>query len=223
MLTIITVAIAPAIALLVFLYLKDEFEQEPIFMVVRAFIFGALLVFPVMFIQFVISEEAAFTSPVFITFIQVAFVEEFLKWFIVLITVFYHVHFDQRYDGIVYASAVGLGFASVENVLYIVSYGLDTAFYRAVFPVTSHALFGVVMGYYFGKAKFRKKKRYRYLFLALFIPYLLHGFYHFILLTLNQWIFALAPFMVFLWVFALRKIKKANRNQAIHIIKDATG
>ncbi|MGJ9384851.1 PrsW family intramembrane metalloprotease [Salipaludibacillus neizhouensis] len=223
MLSIITVAITPAIALLIFFYLKDEFEQEPVLMVIRCFIFGALLVFPVMFIQFVITEETTFNSSLLITFFQVAFVEEFIKWFIVLVAVFYHVHFNQRYDGIVYSTAVALGFASIENILFILANGLDTAFYRAIFPVTSHALFGVVMGYYFGKAKFHINKRNRYLFLALFIPIVLHGFYNLILASLNHWIYALAPFMVCLWIVALRNIKKANQNQALHIIKDVTG
>ncbi|PYZ95320.1 PrsW family intramembrane metalloprotease [Salipaludibacillus keqinensis] len=223
MLSIITVAFAPAIALLIFFYLKDEFEQEPIIMVVRCFLFGALLVFPVMFVQFAIQEEAGVVSSYFISFIQVSLTEEFMKWFIVLITVFYHVHFNQRYDGIVYATAVALGFASVENVLYIFVNGLDTAFFRAVFPVTSHALFGVVMGYYFGRAKFNRTHRYHYLFLALFIPYLLHSLYNLILLTFNQWIYVLIPFMIFLWMLALRKVKKANRRQKVFLYNHRTG
>ncbi|WP_280768252.1 glutamic-type intramembrane protease PrsW [Salipaludibacillus daqingensis] len=223
MLSIITVALTPAIALLLFFYLKDEFEQEPITMVFRCFVFGALLVFPVMFVQFAIQEEAGFLSPYAISFIQIGFIEEFMKWFIVLVAVFYHVHFNQRYDGIVYATAIALGFASVENMLYIIANGVDTAFLRAVFPVSSHALFGVVMGYYFGKAKFDDSHRYRYLFLALFFPYVLHSLYHFILLTLNQWVYVLTPFMVFLWVFALTKVKKANRQEAINQFSQRAG
>ncbi|WP_416149689.1 glutamic-type intramembrane protease PrsW [Salipaludibacillus sp. HK11] len=223
MLSIITVALTPAIALLIFFYLKDEFEQEPITMVVRCFVFGALLVFPIMFIQFALQEETGLVTPYMISFVQVGFIEEFLKWFVVLIAVFYHVHFNQRYDGIVYATAVALGFASVENVLYILANGVDTAFLRAVFPVTSHALFGVVMGYYFGKAKFDRKRRYRYLFLAFIFPYFLHSFYNLILLTLNHWMYVLTPFMIFLWLFALRKVKKANRTQEMYLFNPRTG
>ncbi|WP_078576893.1 glutamic-type intramembrane protease PrsW [Salipaludibacillus agaradhaerens] len=219
MISIITVAITPAVALLTFFYLKDEFEQEPIIMVVRSFIFGALLVFPVMFIQFAIQHETDIVSPFVLSFFQASFIEEFLKWFIVLITIFYHVHFNQRYDGIVYATAVALGFASVENVLYLLANGVDMAFFRAIFPVTSHALFGVVMGFYFGKAKFNKGKRYRYLFLAFFFPYLLHSLYNLILVLFNAWMYVLIPFMIVLWIVALRHIKKANRLQALHHVK----
>ncbi|UTR14611.1 glutamic-type intramembrane protease PrsW [Salipaludibacillus sp. LMS25] len=219
MISIITVAITPAVALLTFFYLKDEFEQEPIIMVVRSFIYGALLVFPVMFIQFAIQYETEIASPFLLIFFKASFIEEFLKWFIVLITIFYHVHFNQRYDGIVYATAVALGFASVENVLYLLANGVDTAFFRAVFPVTSHALFGVVMGFYFGKAKFNREKRYRYLFLAFFFPYTLHSLYNLILVVLSSWMYVLIPFMIALWMIALKHIKKANRLQALHYVK----
>ncbi|QKS71069.1 intramembrane metalloprotease PrsW [Paenalkalicoccus suaedae] len=210
MLTIITAAIAPAVALLSFFYLKDDFEQEPVYLVVRSFIFGAILVFPILFIQYVLSVEAPTSSVIIDTFFYVAFTEEFFKWFILLITIFFHAEFNQRYDGIVYATAVGLGFASVENIFYIATNGLDTAIFRAIFPVTSHALFGVVMGYYFGLAKFHAKRRIFYLALAFIIPYLLHSSYNFILVSVNRWIYLLVPFMIFLWIFAMRKVKKAN-------------
>ncbi|MGC7950656.1 PrsW family glutamic-type intramembrane protease, partial [Bacillus sp. II_CA] len=67
-----------------------------------------------------------------------------------------HVEFDDPYDGILYGASISLGFATIENVLYLLSFGLDTAFMRALLPVSSHALFGVVMGYYYGRAKFSK-------------------------------------------------------------------
>ncbi|MCD8511475.1 MAG: glutamic-type intramembrane protease PrsW [Bacillus sp. (in: Bacteria)] len=214
MLSLLTAAIAPALALLCFFYLKDNFEQEPVSMVIRSYIFGAILVFPVMFIQFAFHEEGLISNIVTEAFLLTALTEEFLKWFIVLLTVYHHVHFNQRYDGIVYATAVALGFASAENILFLLANGLETAFLRAIFPVSSHALFGVVMGYYLGKAKFYPERRNLFLFYSFFYPVLLHGLYNFILLSQNQWHYFLIPFMIFLWVLGLRKVKKANETQA---------
>ncbi|ADU30106.1 glutamic-type intramembrane protease PrsW [Evansella cellulosilytica] len=214
MLSLITVGIAPAIALLCFFYLKDDFEQEPIYMVIRCFLFGALLVFPIMFIQFVLHEEGFVQSVLIEAFIQSALIEEFLKWFIVVLVVYHHVNFNQRYDGIVYATAVALGFASAENILYLLSNGLETAFFRAIFPVSSHALFGVVMGYYLGRAKFTHNSNFMYLFFSFCYPFLLHGLYNYIILTQNHWGYFLVPFMIFLWVLGMRKVKKANQYQA---------
>jgi protease PrsW len=77
--------------------------------------------------------------------------------------------------------------------------------------VSSHALFGVIMGYYIGKGKFApKNKRIKWIVLSLFVPFILHGTYDFILLTQEQWLFYILPFMVFLWWLGLRKAKKAR-------------
>ena len=81
-------------------------------------------------------------------------IEEFFKWLILLLAIYRHVEFEDAYDGILYGASVSLGFATVENILYLFTYGTDIAFMRALFPVSSHALFGVVMGYYIGRAKF---------------------------------------------------------------------
>ncbi|MDG5787624.1 glutamic-type intramembrane protease PrsW [Evansella sp. AB-P1] len=211
MISLIAVGIAPSLALLCFFYLKDDFEQEPVYMVIRSFFFGALLVFPILFVQYALQEEGYVHSLFIEVFIQTAFIEEFLKWFIVLLIVYHHIDFNKRYDGIVYATAVSLGFASAENVLYLFVNGLETAFLRALFPVSSHALFGVVMGYYLGKAKFNPNRKVLYFSLAFVFPYMLHSLYNLILLTQNQWVYFLIPFMVFLWFLGLWKVKKANK------------
>ncbi|PYZ98446.1 PrsW family intramembrane metalloprotease [Alteribacter lacisalsi] len=220
MLAVITAAFAPSAALLAFFYLKDEFENEPLITVARCFFFGCLLVFPVMFIQFAFDEEGLLQSPFLTAFVQTALTEEFFKWFLVYFTVFHHIHFNERYDGIVYACAVALGFATVENIFYLISSGVEYAFLRALLPVSSHALFGVVMGYYLGKAKFSRNRKKTMAAFALFIPVLLHGIYNYIILTQNYWTYAVIPFMIFLWVFALRKVKQANRMQAKHYSKN---
>ncbi|SDN37904.1 glutamic-type intramembrane protease PrsW [Alkalicoccus daliensis] len=213
MIGILTAACAPAIALLLYFYLKDQFELEPFHMVIRSYVFGGLLVFPVMFIQYAVITETGISSSFLLSVILAPFTEEFLKWFTVMFTVYFHMHFNQRYDGIVYACAVGLGFASVENIFYLIENGLDTAFLRAVFPVTSHALFGVVMGYYFGLAKFSAKRK-TFLLISFLVPLLLHSVYNVILLAPGSWAYLLVTFMIFMWIFAMKKVKSANKAQA---------
>lgn len=85
--------------------------------------------------------------------------EEFFKWLIIIVALYKHVEFDDPYDGILYGASVSLGFATVENILYLLNYGMGEAFLRALLPVSSHALFGVVMGYYIGRAKFTSIKK----------------------------------------------------------------
>ncbi|MCA1030543.1 intramembrane metalloprotease PrsW [Bacillus timonensis] len=213
MVTVISAGIAPGLALLSYFYLKDKYDTEPISSVIRSFIFGALLVFPIMFIQYVIEVEGVFNSNFSQAFISSSLLEEFIKWFVLIYTVYQHVDFDEHYDGIVYGAAVSLGFASVENIMYLFSYGVQFAVGRALLPVSSHALFGVIMGYYLGKSKLVHSRKRDLLLMALLFPFLLHGIYDYILLTKETWLTYIIPFMIFLWWLALRKVKIANGNK----------
>lgn len=209
MLTIISAGIAPGVALLSYFYLKDEYETEPLSLVLRTFLFGAILVFPIMFIQHVFDAEGIVTTKFARAFFASGLLEEFVKWFVVYFFIFDHQEFDEPYDGIVYSASVSLGFATIENILYLLANGVEVAVTRAVLPVSSHALFAVMMGFYLGKAKFHGRKR-RYLCFSFFLPFFLHGMYDFILLTQEKWGYYMLPFMLFLWWLALRKVKQAK-------------
>ncbi|MFC9656461.1 glutamic-type intramembrane protease PrsW [Bacillus subtilis] len=211
MFAIISAGIAPGIALLSYFYLKDQYDNEPVHMVLRSFFLGVVLVFPIMFIQYVLEKENVGGGSFFVSFLFSGFLEESLKWFILMISVYPHAHFDEHYDGIVYGTSVSLGFATLENILYLIGYGVEHAFVRALLPVSCHALIGVIMGFYLGKARFSADKaRVKWLILSLVVPSLLHGSYDFILTALSNWIYYMLPFMVFLWWFGLRKAKKAR-------------
>ncbi|QPC46720.1 glutamic-type intramembrane protease PrsW [Mangrovibacillus cuniculi] len=212
MFVILSAGIAPGLALLSYFYLRDEFESEPLIQVAKTFIFGAIITFPVMFIQFVLTEENIFTTSFLQAFLSIGFIEEFVKWFILYFAMVKHAEFDEPYDGIVYGAAVSLGFATTENILYLVAHGVEIAFVRAILPVSSHALFGVVMGYYLGKAKFSPFSRKMYwLLLSFTAPLLLHGLYDFLLLQKGMIAYYVIPFMFFLWWFGLRKVKLAHQ------------
>lgn len=210
MLGILSAGIAPGLALLCYFYLKDRFGVEPISMVIRTFLFGSLLVFPIMFIQYVLETENIIHSSLADAFLSTSLLEEFFKWFIVYYTAFLHFHFDEPYDGIVYGASVSLGFATTENILYLVANGLEFALGRALLPVSSHALFGVIMGYYLGKGKFSLSSDRKWLLLSFLIPFLLHGIYDYILISQTNWVYIMLPFMIFLWWLGLRKVKKAH-------------
>ncbi|MCH1624771.1 glutamic-type intramembrane protease PrsW [Fredinandcohnia quinoae] len=214
MLAVIAAGVAPGLALLSYFYLKDRYDTEPFVMVFRIFIFGAILVFPIMFIQYILEVEGIVKSGFLQAFFATSLLEEFFKWFILYYTVFQHIEFDEPYDGIVYGSAVSLGFATVENILYLLANGVEFAVGRALLPVSSHALFGVIMGFYLGKGKFSKLElRRKWIFLALLIPFFLHGLYDYILMTQEKWMYFMVPFMIFLWWFGLRRLKLANHTR----------
>lgn len=76
-----------------------------------------------------------------------------MKWFVLYHLIFRHEAFDEPYDGIVYAVAVSLGYATLENIIYafLNAASFSALMIRALLPVSAHALFGVMMGYYLGR------------------------------------------------------------------------
>lgn len=215
MIAVISAGLAPGLALLSYFYLREEIRSEPIFEVLRSFLLGAILVFPIMFMQYVMEVEHVLPFRILDAFIRSSMLEEFFKWFILYFTAYRFIDFHKPYDGIIYGVAISLGYASAENILYLMAYGFNVeyAMLRAVLPVSSHAVFGVIMGYYFGKSKFASMdKKGQLIFQALFVPFLLHGLYDYILLFKNGIVFFIIPFMFFIWFFALKKLKQVKHS-----------
>ncbi|HZG55454.1 glutamic-type intramembrane protease PrsW [Paenibacillus sp.] len=220
--SIAAAAAAPGIALLSYIYLKDRYAAEPIAIVARLFLFGLISVFPVMVLQRGLELWFGSTDPLFFSFVTSAALEETAKWLLVAVAVFRHAEFDEPYDGIVYATAVSLGFATMENMLYafLEPFSLSALLLRALLPVSGHALFGVVMGYYFGVAKFTKAEKGKYFAFSLLFPVFYHGLYDFLLTTSGTvWMWLMVPFMAYLWARGLWKMKRANHRSPLRMIR----
>jgi RsiW-degrading membrane proteinase PrsW (M82 family) len=220
--SILAASIVPGIALLAYFYWKDRYDTEPVSVVLKMFMTGVLIVLPIMIVQRSLVLWWG-ESPLTYSFIISAGVEEFFKWFVLYHIIYNHTEFDEPYDGIVYAVAVSLGFATLENVLYafLQPSTIGTLFVRALLPVSGHALFGVFMGYYLGKAKFSVGKNVRnYLWLALLFPIVWHGVYDFMLLTVpSSWIWLAVPFMFILWFRGMRMVNRANAVSPFRFLK----
>ncbi|WP_138492980.1 glutamic-type intramembrane protease PrsW [Paenibacillus pinistramenti] len=210
-----TAALAPGIALLTYFYLKDKYDTEPLHMVIKIFLLGFLIVFPIMILQRGLTLWLGDNSFVY-AFLISAGIEELVKWFVLYHMIYNHTEFDEPYDGIVYAAAVSLGFATIENVLFGLTHqaSVGALLIRALLPVSGHAMFGVIMGYYLGRAKFSKGSRSRtgrYLLYSLMIPVFWHGVYDWVLNNITEyWLWYIVPLMAFLWYGGLGKITRAN-------------
>ena len=120
-------------------------------------------------------------------FVVPGFIEEGVKNRVLRKRTWYDPNFNYRFDGIVYGVFVSLGFAGVENVLYVLNAGFGTAVVRAIFSIPGHAMFGVVMGFYLSRAKWAEKYGQRHRMRAdlrrsFFVPAVLHGLYDFLLM-----------------------------------------
>lgn len=219
--SIIASAVAPGLALLTYFYLKDRYDQEPLHMVIKVFLLGFLIVLPVMILQRGMILWLG-ENPIVESLLVSSGVEEFLKWFVLYHIMFNHMEFDEPYDGILYATAISLGFATAENLLY--AWYSQAAFgpmmIRALLPVSGHAMFGVIMGYYMGKAKFMKSKRSRrFLAYSLLLPWFWHGLYDIILnMMTHNWLWFMVPLMVLLWYGGMGKISRANNRSPFRFI-----
>lgn len=184
-LILFALALAPGVAIGVYIYLKDHHEREPMGLLLRSFFFGVLSIFVTLFISqviglFVTIDESSLSEQAVHAFLIVALVEEFSKFIFVRGILYNNKHFNEPFDGIVYSVMVGMGFATFENILYVFNGGIGTAIMRMFTAVPAHATFAVLMGYYLGKAKFEHKKSY-YAFHALGIATLFHGAYDYCL------------------------------------------
>lgn len=142
----------------------------------------------------VVASENVFMTAL-LAFVVVAGSEELVKFLAVYIYPFKRNAFNEPVDGIVYSVMASMGFATLENILYVFELGIGTGLLRMFTAVPAHAAFGVVMGYYMGLAKFDKENRTKLLAKGLLFAILLHGAYDFFLFQENIPALALLAFV----------------------------
>ena len=185
--SLLFIALAPVIVILIYIYIKDKYEKEPLSFLFENFILGAIVSIVVTlvlgyFIQrlFPITNKESIIQQFIKAFFIVGFVEEFSKYIIVRYHAQKNAEFNEPFDGIVYALVVSMGFAALENIIYVYQYGFTTGLTRAFTAIPAHATFGILMGYFMGKAKF-SKNNVKYNLLGLLVATVFHGAYDFFL------------------------------------------
>jgi RsiW-degrading membrane proteinase PrsW (M82 family) len=218
-------AVAPAAFLLHFYYIRDKYEREPLRAMIRVYFISCLTVIPAVLLELV-TFAVPMDIPVLVRVAIVSFaiigpVEEGIKFLFLRWLAFHRPEFNEPYDGILYAVTVSLGFATVENIFYVLSYGFSVAIFRAISAVPIHACLGVIMGWYVGRAKFADDPgmRSRLLWMGFLAPAFAHGVYDFFALPLQELEAAgdVLPFLglllatiVALWWIALRLVHHAQ-------------
>lgn len=184
-LILLGIATAPCVAIGLYIYLNDKHEREPIGLLLRAYFYGALSIGVAYFVSKAINlvitvDEKSLTEQAIHAFLIVALVEEASKFLFVRGLLYNNVNFNEPFDGIVYSVMVGMGFATFENILYVLNSGFSVGIMRMFTAVPAHATFAVLMGFYLGKAKFDHKKG-NYGLYALGVATLFHGAYDYCL------------------------------------------
>lgn len=254
-LLLVCAALFPAIALCIYVFKKDRVEKEPMGLLLSLAFLGCVICFPAakvenflfdlinkIFMPYAIEQEginylSGATFKIYNAckyFVGVALVEEGFKFLALFLLTRKNKNFNSLFDGLIYAVFVSLGFAALENVLYVMENGWFNALMRAVMSVPGHMFFAVLMGYYYSmwhmyeKAGRKERALKRdgliapnvkefsgkmQLFLSLLIPILAHGLYDYCC-TVGTWFatIALYAFVLFLYIYCFGRIKKMSRD-----------
>lgn len=227
LLILLLAALAPVVILLWYINNKDKQHPEPTKWLWKAFGYGiasVLLTFVILFpIEAIFGAEAeteeyasifdAFAN----AFLSAAIPEELAKFIMLWLLLRKNPFFDEKFDGIVYAACVGLGFAGLENIMYLAE-GLEdgswvsTGISRALFTVPGHFLFAVLMGYYYSLYHFGIDRSIKTKAMIIAAPILAHGIYDGILFSMgiDEGI-AVVGMLLFLYFF--NKLRKKGKER----------
>ena len=217
---LIAAALIPPLVLMGVIYRMDKIEREPPRMMMGLFFKGLLAMFPILILELLAAQFVDFFPWSYLGYLFLAyfcipgFIEEGVKYRVLIKNTWNDPNFNFRFDAVVYSVFVSLGFAAVENVMYVLSNGFSTAVLRAIFSIPGHAMFGVVMGVGVGTAKWmetmgQRQQAQALLRKAWLTAAVLHGFYDFLLVGFG-WIFY--PYFIGLVIYVVRLLKKSAKN-----------
>ena len=160
---LLVLSLLPGLIIVIFIFFSDKHEKEPIGLLIVSFIFGLITFILAYFLSDFLYHYYPFDKNSLVgelvnAFIIVAFVEEFFKFFFVRFILYNNKNFNEPFDGIVYTVMVAMGFATIENIIFVMNGYVTVGIVRMFSAVPAHATFAIIMGYYLGKAKFNEKK-----------------------------------------------------------------
>ena len=209
------ISLAPVLIIAFYVYSRDKYEKEPFSILLKALITGIIIVLPILILEKLLESlkppVESIGSAAYDAFIVAGLVEESLKFLAFCLIFWNNRNFNEKFDGIVYAVFIALGFAAVENLIYVFTGGYSVGILRALTAVPAHALFGIMMGYYFGLARFTVSHKAVFLCLALIVPYLSHAVYDFLLMSqLPLFLILFIPLFIYFFIGGFRKMSKLS-------------
>jgi len=214
-------AVAPALILVVYYYRQDRRKPEPKGLSVKIFLLGILSTIPAILLELAVSTLQDLVSwwrllyYLFEAFVVAAVCEELIKLWVVKVVAYNNVHFDEVMDGVVYTIVASLGFACMENILYVLDRGWTVALIRAFTAVPMHAVCSGMMGYYIGQAKFSSQRAEESILIkrGFWIAVGIHGLYDFLLFSVPIFGIVIAlgviPLLIVTFIVLQGKIKAA--------------
>lgn len=220
-LILIALAVIPGLFLVLRYYSKDIYKKEPWAVIWKSFFWGAFSVIPAGLLETSLSlkNEVSIVNSLIENFLIVALTEELCKFAVIRFYSYRDSNFDEMMDGIVYGAAAAAGFATFENIFYVMENGFGTAVIRALLSVPAHILWGASTGYWMARVKFGQSSVLASLILGLGTSVLGHGFFDFALTSMKGYEFlALIP-VILLSFFMSRFVKNSLEYDAVNVHK----
>ncbi|HEX9896153.1 MAG TPA: PrsW family glutamic-type intramembrane protease [Dehalococcoidales bacterium] len=225
LLTAIVLAFAPGLFWMWLIYRWDRHQPEPRWLVIRTFLWGMFLIIPIAVVEFLLilggpgiesitqigQGTVSISNIAYTAFIVAGMSEELGKFLVVRWSIYKSPYFDDSTDGIIYGSAVALGFATLENVGYTLSYGWQIILARGPISTFAHVLFSVIWSYPLALRKIGYPRANTYLWLGLIGSMIAHGFFDFLLFTQSWYALLALPLLAGLAVALFIMLKHSRR------------
>ena len=238
-----TFGLLPSLAWL-FYYLQKDLHPEPKKTISKVFLWGAFATVPVILLELGFSEALASLQyvatlynpdisgyvgiifPFVKWFLVIAFIEEFFKYLVVRFAVLKTGVIDEPLDIMLYMVVASLGFAGLENILYlfspinsflsfdqIIKVTITISFFRFIGATLLHTLCSALVGYFLALGFTKDKNGPRFLWVGLLFATLLHGLFNISIMTLQSPFNFLVPIgiilvLVMFMIYDFNSIKK---------------
>ena len=212
---LIIIAVLPALILLGFIYMRDRKEKPPVKLMVLLLALGAGTIIPAVIAEFIGQLIIAQTDTDHQTMLLVlGIVEELGKYLVTVCTTWKSREFQHSYDGVIYMVCASLGFAILENILYVASGGIGTGILRAFTAIPLHCTVGVIMGALYAKGREAAYAGDRagmigFMAWAYIVPVFIHGLYDYLVMAASYgyiseaWVFLILGVMYVLSIFLI--------------------
>jgi RsiW-degrading membrane proteinase PrsW (M82 family) len=220
-LLLVIIGIAPPIGFLAYILYLDRIEPEPMGFIIKVLLLGGLAVIPVGLAELALMNMAVFSGSglsgaAVKSFLLIAPAEEAAKFALVMLVAWRNRNFNEENDGIVYAGTAAIGFAMVENLLYVAQFGIATGIMRAVSAIPLHTFTGVIMGYFIGIARFAPTpgRRNRNIAAGFLIALAIHAVYDTFVLSETPAALLMIPVVIALFIMGIIFLRKGRASSA---------
>ena len=224
MLLLLGISLLPVVVLFSYIYWRDKYEKEPLHLLVKSFLWGCFSCLPAIWLTYRMEDlgfrahDPTLAGKLAGCILGIGFSEELAKYIFLRFYMYPKQEFDEPYDGIMYSVAISLGFAGLENILYVMDGGMTTGILRMFTAVPGHTMFAVLMGYFVGLAKVNPNPVSAAIqhILGFTAAMVVHGLYDFFLMSQVEMLIPFAFVVLIVGILLARRAMTLHNQNSPH-------